>query len=178
MLAFGWAVLIHGDVTIPELGSGCGWRPLGAIGMRCPEMGVTLGCTEKQLKRTNPISDAVGKFFFSMGDSGLRVMTNDSDIPSIAISKIRDSPWIWPTRLGGDEPINIRQVIRALGGMDFRTLPKGYEISDHIVTDVEKHTHHPLYGTGFFSITSNYPCMESSEENPPIRGTITLWSPS
>ena len=62
-------------------------------------------------------------------------MTNGPHMPILAISQIRDPPWVWPARLRGDKPHNSREAMRVLGRMDFWDLNKGYEISDRIVSD-------------------------------------------
>ena len=134
-MASKWIVRIRGNLTIPELGHGHGWRPLGTIGMRCHELGISLECTDKQPKRIRPISDSVWQFFFPSDGSGREITTSDSHISSLAISKLRVTPRVWPVRLGGVRPLSNREVIRALGGSPFWTSHKGGDISEHIATD-------------------------------------------
>ena len=62
-------------------------------------------------------------------------MTDDSHIPSLTISKIRDPQWARPTRLGAERPRSNRYVIRLLGGKDFWALSKWRDVSDRIAAD-------------------------------------------
>ena len=46
VLAIRWAILIHGNLAIPEFSTGHGWRPLGTVGLRCCELGFPRGGNE------------------------------------------------------------------------------------------------------------------------------------
>ena len=107
-------VLIRGNLNIPELGPGDVRRRLGAAGMRCRELGISLERTDKQLKRTNPISDSVGKFVISVDESGQKITTGDFHIPCLEISRLRGTPWVLPARLGGIHPLSHREAIKAI----------------------------------------------------------------
>ena len=88
VLACRRAALIHGDLTIPELDAGHGWRPLGTIGVRCHETNVALECSNKQIKRINPISGSIGRFvFYGRERSG----NNDQRIPHTRPYDIKDA---------------------------------------------------------------------------------------
>ena len=108
VMASRWIVLAHGGFEIPELDSGYRRRPLGAIGMRCREMGISLECTDRQIKRINPVTDSVGQFALPIGENNRKVMTDDSHIPGLAITKSRDPQRVCPARLGGGGPLSSR----------------------------------------------------------------------
>ena len=98
------------------------------------------GCGVRAVRINAPIELILyptrwGKFVSPMDENGRGIMTDDSHIHSLTISKIRDTPWVWPTRLGGDKPLNNREVFRAMGRMGFLAFAKGYKISDHVVAD-------------------------------------------
>ena len=127
--------LIHGNLNMPELDPVQGWRPLGAIVAGCLELGISLGRTDQLLQRINPISDSVGQFVFSVDETGRGIRTDDSHIPCLAISKLRVTPRLWPTRLGWIRPLDNREAIQVLGGPPFRAAFKGSGISEHNATD-------------------------------------------
>ena len=87
-------ILIRGELSIPELQDGYGWMPLGTVGMRCLELNIALAQHRRGDKRINPISDSVRQFIFILDGTGQRVMTGDSHIHCLAISKIRQAPWV------------------------------------------------------------------------------------
>ena len=114
VVAFRRAIVIRGDLLIPELDPGHGWRPLGAIGMSCCEMSVLSECTYRHHTRINTISDYIVEFISPIDENGKKGMAGVSQIHIPEISKIRDTPWARPTRLGDGRPLNNREVIRVL----------------------------------------------------------------
>lgn len=136
-------------------------------------MGMGLECTEKQIQRPIQISDSVGQFALSTGDNGQKVLADDPHITSPAISKIRETPWLWPTGLGDGKPLKNREVIRVLRWMDFFALNKVYEISDHIVTDaIWRSTPSIILYWGFQHYAKLH-MGPSGERVPPQCGMIT-----
>ena len=101
VLASRWIIMTHGNLSIPELEDGYGWRPLGTIGMRCLDLNISLEQNSRKGKRINPISDSVGQFIFVLSETGQMVMSGDSHIPCLTISEIRQPPWVWPARISG-----------------------------------------------------------------------------
>ena len=135
VLASRWIVMIRGDLSIPELQAGFGWRPLGAIGIRCLELNIALEHHNRDDKRISPISDSIGQFIYISDENGNKVTTNDPHIHSLTLSKVRRPPWVWPVRISGVVPLAAHVLIRVLGGMEFWPQSKGYLISEHIAVD-------------------------------------------
>ena len=75
-------------------------------------------------------------------------MGDDAEIPRLTISKISDTTWTLPTRLGGDMPLNNRDVTRVSAGKDFWALAKGSDLGSYLGCRlVAKYTyHHPVLG--------------------------------
>ena len=119
-------------------------------------MNLASECSERRIKRINPISDSVGNFIISTNEAGQQITTDDSHIPILTTSKVIDPPWARPTRLGGKEPLNARELIRVLGGMGFWTLDRGIKFRTTLQLMPYGEAHRPLSGTGFVCITANY----------------------
>ena len=77
-----WAILVYGDLELPELRSGDWRRPLTTIGMRCHDLGILLEVDDNVRKRIMPISDSVGKFVFAIDERDRERMTDDPHVPA------------------------------------------------------------------------------------------------
>ena len=73
-----------------------------------------------------------GQFVSTLDEFGRLGVTSDSHIPGFAISKLRQTTRAWSSCLGEDRPLNNRESIRFLGGMDFWANGLGRPIPDHI----------------------------------------------
>ena len=134
-LATRWISMIHGELDIPELQEGFGWRHLGTIGMRCLELNIAPEYHNREDKRISHISDSIGQFIYIPDDGGNRVMTNDFHVPFLTLSKVRRPPWVLPARISGLVHLSVHVLIRVLGGMKFWSQIKRYLISEHIAGD-------------------------------------------
>ena len=99
-----WAVLIRGDLAVPGFSSGFARDHLRTIGMKCTELGIPLEGSDNMYKRINPIADRAGDFIFTVNIEGRKTMTDDSHIPCLTLSKIRNIHWCWPARMGPNIP--------------------------------------------------------------------------
>ena len=102
--------------------------------MRCQDVCLRLS-TGEMYRRTVPISDSCGRIVFTCGENGTLTMTEDSRIPCLASSQLRNIPRYRPSTLGGLHPLANRELAHVIDGLDFRTSIRGSDISDRIVFD-------------------------------------------
>ena len=81
---------------------------------------------------TPPLSGPSGLFIFTAGETRRKLMGGDSHIPRLTISKIRNPPCEWPSRLGPDFPWAHRGLVRVYRGRKFRADHDGLGIPGHI----------------------------------------------
>ena len=103
--------------------------------MKCSELGIPLGKTNNATKRIANLSDSTGYFVYTVDSEGRKTMTEDSHIPCLTLSKIRNLPWCWPSQLGAEYPLVRRELVHILGGRSFWLSSPWGTIADHIVID-------------------------------------------
>ena len=120
-----WAGMIHGGLMAPEFTSEYSWKPLRTIGMKCAELGMQLEKTNNIYNRVTPLSDSAWQFVYTVNSDGGEIMSEDSHIPCLTLSEIRNLPWRWPSQLGAEYPLVRRDLVHILGGHIFLLSEQG-----------------------------------------------------
>ena len=72
------------------------------------------------------------------------ITTDDTHVPILALSKIRNLPRCRPSRMGYECPSGKRDSVRIFGGHQFRASNSGRNISDHIAIDALWRSSHSI----------------------------------